>query len=295
LGPSGAGKTSLLRLLAGLERPDCGAIVLDERDITRIPPQRRRIALVSQDDSLFPHLTIYDNLAFAMRLRKLDRAAIDRSVRDYAELLKIESFLHERPARLSGGERQRAALARALLSAPRVLLLDEPFAHLDPQLRVHVRRQFREVRQHFPGPVLHVTHDHGEALASGDRLAIMMEGRIEQCAAPDRVYEFPANVRIARFFGSPPMNLIERDGAIIGIRPEYVRIGDDAALRGTVEEIEAIGPDFLAHIKTPLGVVAARIPRAAADSVPAIGQQTGVSFPPQYVRRFDAAGDALLT
>src|SRR5579872_5057100 len=141
LGPSGAGKTSLLRLLAGLERPDCGAIVLDERDITRIPPQRRRIALVSQDDSLFPHLTIYDNLAFAMRLRKLDRAAIDRSVRDYAELLKIESFLHERPARLSGGERQRAALARALLSAPRVLLLDEPFAHLDPQLRARVRRQ----------------------------------------------------------------------------------------------------------------------------------------------------------
>src|SRR5579864_5367576 len=181
LGPSGAGKTSLLRLLAGLESVDSGRIVLDGKDVTRVPAERRAVALVSQDDSLFPHLTVYENLAFAMRLQKAGRDAIDRAVREYAQVLDIERHLHVVPSRVSGGERQRIALARALLAKPRALLLDEPFAHLDPQLRVHVRRQFREARRRFPGPVIHVTHDHAEAMAIADRLSVMIAGRIVQC------------------------------------------------------------------------------------------------------------------
>jgi ABC-type sugar transport system ATPase subunit len=284
LGPSGAGKTTLLRVLAGLEVPDAGSITLDGRDITALPAQKRRIAMVFQEDSLFPHLTIRENLAFA--------GADGDRVEQVARALDIAAHLNERPSRLSGGERQRAALARAVLSDPRVLLLDEPFAHLDPQLREHVRRQFTEFRRQFPGAAIHVTHDHVEALAIADRLAIMIDGTLVQHGAPNDVYDFPANVRVARFFGSPAMNLLDGEMEIAGIRPEHVRFEDASAFRGRVVAHEYSGADTFVRIATPRGELLARC--SATGALPDRGSEIGIDLPAAFVRRFDrTTGDLL--
>lgn len=285
LGPSGAGKTTLLRILAGLDVPDEGTISLDGRDITALPPQKRRIAMVFQDDALFPHLTIRENLAFAGAPR-------DR-VERVARALDIDAHLNERPARLSGGERQRAALARAVLSDPRVLLLDEPFAHLDPQLREHVRRQFAEFRRQFSGAAIHVTHDHVEALAIADRLAIMIDGEFVQHGTPREVYDFPANVRVARFFGSPAMNLLDGEMEIAGIRPEHVQFQDGAAFRGRVLAHEYNGADTFVRLATPRGELLVRC--SGDDTLPAIGVDAGIHLPEAFVRRFNPTTGELLT
>jgi ABC-type sugar transport system ATPase subunit len=292
LGPSGAGKTTLLRAVAGLEPLESGTLTLDGRDLAPVPAQKRRIAVVFQDDSLFPHMTIYENLAFAMRMQRVASGAIDARVRDVASALEIDAHLHERPARLSGGERQRAALARAVLSDPRVLLLDEPLAHLDPQLRAHVRAQFTEFRRRFSGAAIHVTHDHQEALTIGDRLAIMIDGRIVQCGAPQEVYDSPANVRVARFFGSPPMNLLDGEMEIIGIRPEYVRFDAASMLRGCVESWESTGGDRLVRVQTRRGAVIARI--AGTQTMPSPGDEVGLGLGERYILRYDrTTGDLI--
>lgn len=285
LGPSGAGKTTLLRILAGLEAPDGGSISLDGRDITALAPQKRRIAMVFQDDALFPHLTIRENLAFA-------GASGDR-VESVARALDIDAHLKERPSRLSGGERQRAALARAVLSDPRVLLLDEPFAHLDPQLREHVRRQFAEFRRQFPGAAIHVTHDHVEALAIADRLAIMIDGAFVQHGTPREVYDFPANVRVARFFGSPAMNLLDGEMEIAGIRPEHVQFQEGSSFRGHVLALEYSGADTFVRISTLRGELLARC--SGTDTLPEPGTDVGVHLPPAFVRRFNRTTGDLLT
>ena len=292
LGPSGAGKTSLLRLVAGLENADDGAIVLDGRNLSAVPPQRRRVAFVFQEDALFPHLTVYDNLAFAMRMKRAPRGEIDARVREAARTLEIDVHLRERPGRLSGGERQRAALARAVLSDPRVLLLDEPLAHLDPQLRVYVRRQFIQFRHAFSGAVIHVTHDHTEALAMGTRLAIMIGGRIEQIGDPQRVYDSPATTQVARFLGSPPMNLLDGEMQITGIRPEHVRFDATAQLRGRVVARESTGADTLLLVTTARGDVFARV--TDPDAAPSIGDTVGISFDSAFIRCFDRTTGALV-
>jgi ABC-type sugar transport system ATPase subunit len=284
LGPSGAGKTTLLRVLAGLEAADAGSIALDGRDITDLPAQRRRIAMVFQDDALFPHLTIGENLAFGGASRE--------RVESVARALEIHTHLRERPARLSGGERQRAELARAVLSDPRVLLLDEPLAHLDPQLREHVRRQFAEFRRHFPGAAIHVTHDHVEALAIGDRLAIMIDGRIVQHGTPREVYDFPTNVRVARFFGSPAMNLLDGEMEVTGIRPEHVRFDEMSAFRGRVLAHEFTGADTFVRIRSARGELLAR--RPAVSTLPATGEDVGIQLPAEFIRRFDRTTGELL-
>jgi ABC-type sugar transport system ATPase subunit len=292
LGPSGAGKTSLLRVIAGLESADGGTLELDGRDLLRIPPQRRRVGVVFQDDALFPHMTIYENLAFALRMKRVRAVDIDARVRTIAQALEISAHLRQRPARLSGGERQRAALARSVLSDPRVLLLDEPLAHLDPQLRAHVRRQFIAFRRTFTGAAVHVTHDHVEAMSVGDQLAIMMEGRIVQCGVPQNVYDSPASVEVARFFGSPPMNLLDGEMEITGIRPEHVRIDPAAALRGSVASYESWGPDVFVQVRTGRGDVVARV--EGSSPVPEIGDQVAVKFDDRFVRRFDRTTGVLL-
>jgi ABC-type sugar transport system ATPase subunit len=292
LGPSGAGKTTLLRVIAGLERPDSGTLLLDGRDLLAVPAARRRVALVFQDDALFPQMTIYENLAFALRIRRTPRTIVDKRVREVASSLAIHEHLHERPARLSGGERQRAALARAVLSDPRVLLLDEPLAHLDPQLRVRVREQFAQFRAAFSGAAIHVTHDHVEALAIADRLAILIDGRIVQYGAPQDVYDFPANVQVARFLGSPPMNVLDGDMQLIGIRAEHVYIDEQSALRGRVLGTQTTGADRFVRIATPLGAIVMRL--SAAQYWPGIGAEVGVVLDERYVRRFDRSTERLL-
>lgn len=268
-------------------------MLLDGADLTALAPARRRVALVFQEDALFPQMTIYENLAFPLRVRRTPRASIDKRVREVASALAIETHLRERPARLSGGERQRAALARAVLSDPRILLLDEPLAHLDPQLRAHVREEFTRFRSSFPGAAIHVTHDHVEALTIADRLAIMIDGRIVQHGTPQEVYDSPNDVQVARFLGSPPMNVIDGDMHLLGIRPEHVDLDANAALRGRVVSIESTGADRFVHASTPRGEIVLRL--SVNRPQPAAGEEVGISFDEQRVRRFDRSTGKLLT
>lgn len=290
LGPSGAGKSTLLRVIAGLLEADSGELRIDNRDITCLMAQQRNLALVFQDDALFPHLSIFENLAFPLRLRAVPAPEIERRVIEAARGLEIESHLRERPKRLSGGERQRAAIARAFLSDPAAILLDEPLAHLDPQLRARVREQFAQFRKPFPGPVIYVTHDHQEAMTFADRLAILHKGRILQSGRPQQVYDFPISLQVANFLGALPMNLFEDGGVSVGIRPERILIRDDGELRGEVVEREFAGADWYLQVATPRGRLTVRV---GADA-PAIGVQVGLHFPAEWTRRFDrASGNAL--
>ena len=284
VGPSGAGKTTLLRAIAGLIEPQQGEMRLGRVSLRGRAARERRIALVFQEDALFPSMSVRENLQFALR-----NGASASHVAEAARALHVEQHLERRPRDLSGGERQRVALARALLSDPLALLLDEPLAHLDPGLRAAVRAGLRDVRRRFEGPVVYVTHDHSEAMQIGDRLGVLIDGRIEDDGEPQRVYDAPANVRVAAFLGVPPMNLIDDGKQIVGIRPEYVRICEDAALRGVVERRETVGADAYVHVRTERGMVSARIP---ADSAHGPGDSVALEFPQRHVRYFDASSGA---
>jgi multiple sugar transport system ATP-binding protein len=290
LGPSGAGKTTLLRVIAGLESADAGSIIIDDRDATNLSAERRRVAIVFDEDALFPHMNVSENLAFALHLQRVEKSAIAERIAQTAQNLGIAAHLKKRPAALSAGERQRASLARAVLSDPRVLLLDEPLAHLEPALRAHVRRGFAEFSKSFGGAVIHVTHDHAEALTAGDRLAIMIEGKIVQCDKPQRVYDYPATTGVAKFFGSPPMNLLEDGMDTIGIRPEHVSLDNGGTLRGRVSAVESTGADAFVRFATQKGEVLARVSALAA---PRVGDEVTASLPEAHVRRFDREAGAL--
>ncbi len=217
VGPSGCGKTTLLRLIAGLETPSAGRIQMDDRDLAGVPPAARGVGFVFQSGALYPHLSAFENLALGLRLRGVARSEIDTRVREVSSLLGLAPMLERRPGELSGGERQRVALGRALINRPRVLLLDEPLAALDAPLRAQLRREIARVHRELGGLWLHVTHDQAEALSLGDRVAVLCAGALQQVAPPRELYERPANVFVAGFIGSPPMNLIpgtltSRDG-----------------------------------------------------------------------------------
>ncbi len=282
VGPSGAGKTTLLRIIAGLLRARGGDVLLEGASIAALPPQQRRVALVFQDDALLRNMTVRENLRFALRDRNGGGARIDAT----AAALHVGAYLDRRPARLSGGERQRASIARALLSDPAALLLDEPLAHLDPSLRRSVRDEVLGVRQHFAGPILYVTHDHVEAMSVGSQLAVLVDGRLEDTGEPQRVYDSPANLTVARFLGERPMNLLPGDGVTLGIRPERVRIVADAPLRGRVARRETTGADAYLDVETARGTVVVRVPvRAAAFA----GDLVALEMPGDAIRRFNPA------
>ena len=226
VGPSGAGKTTLLRTIAGLQRAQSGDVLLDGASIAARTPQERRVALVFQDDALFGHLSVAGNLRFA--LRRGSKASVART----AAALQIEELLERRPRQLSGGERQRAAMARALLSEPTVLLMDEPLAHVDPSLRRSVRDAVLGVRNYFAGPIVYVTHGHAEAMSVADELAVLIDGRIEDGGEPQRVYDAPRTLRVAAFLGDWPMNLLDDGRYVLGIRVERVRIERGGRLAG---------------------------------------------------------------
>jgi multiple sugar transport system ATP-binding protein len=281
VGPSGAGKSTLLRVIAGLLPAAGGDIRLNGQSVLTFPPQERRIALVFQDDALFTNMTVRENLRFALRGR---RAESDALVTATAHALHVDKHLDRRPRQLSGGERQRASIARALLSDPLALLLDEPLAHLDPSLRRSVRDEVVGVRQRFPGPILYVTHDHVEAMSVGDALAVLVEGRIEDSGDPQRVYDAPRTVGVARFLGERPMNLFDGDGATVGIRPECIRLGAQGTLAGRIVRREPTGADAYLDVETERGTLAVRV---SASSGVRVGELVALDLPPESIRRFD--------
>ncbi len=287
VGPSGAGKSTLLRVIAGLLEPQRGELFLSGAQLHGVPARERRVALVFQDDALFPTMSVRKNLQFALR-----RSNESGAVENIARALHVDVHLDRMPRDLSGGERQRVALARALLSEPHALLLDEPLAHLDPSLRARVRETLREMRAHFAGPIVYVTHDHAEAMMVSDVLGVLVGGRLEDIGSPQRVYDAPANVRAAAALGVPPMNLLHEVNRIIGIRPEHVRFVSEGALRGHVLRRELAGDVTLVTVQTERGVVVASA--RAVHEAPHPGDSVGLFFPEECVRCFDAASGAAI-
>ncbi|HEX9355833.1 MAG TPA: ABC transporter ATP-binding protein [Streptosporangiaceae bacterium] len=220
LGPSGCGKTTLLRLIAGLEHPSDGDIIIGGQVVTHLPPRARQIAMVFQSYALYPHKTVFANIAFPLAAAGVPREQRPEKVRWAAGLLGIDRLLDRKPRQLSGGERQRVALARALVREPQVFLLDEPLSNLDAKLRSSARDELKEFQQRVGITTIYVTHDQVEAMGLGDRIAVLNEGRIQQIGTPDEVYHQPANTFVATFVGSPPMNLLTRDDRLLGFRPE---------------------------------------------------------------------------
>jgi len=283
VGPSGAGKTTLLRMVAGLLRAQGGDVLLDGESISARAPQERRVALVAQDDALFANMSVRENLRFALRRRDKNG---DARIRETAVALHVIDRLARRPRQLSGGERQRASLARALLSDPVALLLDEPLAHLDPWLRRSVRNEVIGVRQRFAGPILYVTHDHVEAMSVGDMLAVLVGGRIEDVGDPQRVYDFPHSLTVARFLGERPMNLFDDGQTVLGIRPESIRIAADGTLRGRIVRRESTGADAYIEVETERGNLAVRVGASTGERA---GDLIALEFPAEALRRFDSA------
>jgi multiple sugar transport system ATP-binding protein len=220
LGPSGCGKTTLLRMIAGIEPPTSGDIIINEQIVTHLPPRVRNIAMVFQSYALYPHMTVYKNIAFPLRTRGVDKAAIKDKVEWAAGMFGISRLLGRKPRELSGGERQRVALARAIVREPSVFLLDEPLSNLDAILRASAREELRQFQKRLGVTTIYVTHDQVEAMGLGDRIVVMNKGRVCQVGTPSEIYQWPADTFVATFVGSPPMNLIEKGDILVGFRPE---------------------------------------------------------------------------
>lgn len=253
LGPSGCGKTTLLRCIAGLEYPERGRIFIGGRDVTDDPPRKRNIAMVFQSYAVFPHLTVFENIAFGLRMQKRPNDEVKERVNKAAGLMRIEPFLERYPAQLSGGQRQRVAVARGLVMEPQVLLMDEPLSNLDALLRLQARAELKRLLQEVKTTTVYVTHDQIEALSMGDRIAVMENGEIVQVDAPTQVYEYPESLFVGGFIGTPPMNFMRGtvkstngssaltigDQSIRAALPANVRAGQDLLMGIRAENIQA--------------------------------------------------------
>lgn len=245
LGPSGAGKSTLLKILAGIERPDKGRILVDGKDITNLPPEKRNVAMVFQNYALYPNMTVYDNIAFPLKMRRIKKDEIDRKVRRVAELLRITDILNMPVTKISGGQQQRVALARAIVREPSFYLLDEPLSNLDARVRFVARGELKRIQKELNGTFIYVTHDQKEAMSMADRIAVLHNGRFEQVGKPMELYEYPKTKWVGEFVGDFPMNfipgkLLGEEEVEIGFRAEWVKIGK-GDLKAIVESIESVG------------------------------------------------------
>jgi multiple sugar transport system ATP-binding protein len=251
LGPSGSGKTTLLRMIAGLETPTAGEILIGGNVVNDLTPRERRIAMVFQSYALYPHLTVYKNIAFPLKAQNVPKALHQQKVEWAASLLGIGALLNRKPRELSGGERQRVALARAIVREPSVFLLDEPLSNLDAKLRLAAREELERFHRRVGTTTIYVTHDQVEAMAMGDRIMVLDKGVVRQIGSPQEVYDDPADTFVATFLGSPPMNLIENNGVIVGFRPEHFRLADEikdsakVTFKFRVENAEYLGAEFI--------------------------------------------------
>ena len=290
LGPSGCGKSTLLRMVAGLETITGGEIAIGGRVVNQLEPKDRDIAMVFQNYALYPHMSVYDNMAYGLRIRGLSKADIDTRVQKAASILELAKFLDRKPRALSGGQRQRVAMGRAIVREPQVVLFDEPLSNLDAKLRVQMRGELQSLHRRLGTTSLFVTHDQVEAMTLAQRMIVMNAGNAEQIGAPLEVYAKPATTFVAGFIGSPPMNLIPQDGKILGVRPEHLEpcSAADAMLTIEVDLIEPLGSDTLVygHIGNQESArIAARLP---ADATAQAGKLP-VRFSPASTHWFDAA------
>jgi sn-glycerol 3-phosphate transport system ATP-binding protein len=315
VGPSGCGKTTALRMVAGLEEPTAGAIAIGGEVVNGVSPQDRDIAMVFQNYALYPHKTVLQNLAFGLRQHKMPAAEIAERVREVSSLLTLNELLDRKPSQLSGGQRQRVAMGRALARRPRVYLLDEPLSNLDAQLRTQLRADLKQLHQRFATTTIYVTHDQVEAMTLGDRIGVMSGGKLLQLGTPQEIYRRPANVFVAGFIGSPPMNLLsastadgrvdagdlvlEVSGApgrelVVGVRPEALRLvtgaDDDHAMQVRVEVVELLGHETIVY-----GSI--RGQRVAAGStgagIPSLPPERAIVIARLDARRQPAVGETI--
>lgn len=269
VGPSGCGKSTLLRIIAGLEDVTEGKVFIGEKDVTNLHPKDRDIAMVFQNYALYPHMTVAENMAFALKMRKVDKATIDQKVKEAAEILGLTEYLERKPSQLSGGQRQRVALGRAIVRNPKVFLMDEPLSNLDAKLRSSTRFEIKKLHKKLDTTFVYVTHDQVEAMTMGDRIAVLHQGKLQQLGSAEEIYNFPANTFVAGFIGSPSMNFIEgeiKDGrfisgeinietnfpdkeAILGVRPEDLILNEGGQIKAEIELVEMLGSEKLVHFK----------------------------------------------
>ena len=283
LGASGCGKSTALRLIAGLDQPDRGSIRINGAEMVDIPAEQRRVGMVFQSYALFPHLNVWDNLELGLRMRGGNASSRDERIRGVLDVLQLSEQARQRPSQLSGGQRQRVALARALLRDPLVYLLDEPMSNLDAQLREDLRPELRRLMIGGEQPVVYVTHDQQEAMALADRIAVMREGCIEQIGTPRELYLQPASTYVAQFIGRPQMNLLPaKDGVITGIRPDDLRL-DPAGSPCTVLSREWFGANQMLLVRCDRGDL-----RLVCAGETEIDAEPRISWPTACEHRFDA-------
>jgi multiple sugar transport system ATP-binding protein len=315
VGPSGSGKSTVLRMIAGLEKPTGGTITIGDRDVTRLPPQERDIAMVFQSYALYPHMTVRENMAFGLRLRKQPANAVAKRVDEVAESLGLTAMLDRKPAQLSGGQRQRVALGRAIVREPRAFLFDEPLSNLDAQLRVETRAELARLHRRLGATMVYVTHDQVEAMTLGTRVAVLKDGMLQQVAPPMELYRRPQNQFVASFIGSPSMNFVrgsvertgqglrfvapgfsiplpsngaQRDGPVIlGVRPHDLMLerSDNGSARAVVSLVEPLGSEQIVYVGVPGGqdLVAA----VGSEETPRVDDRVSLQVAPSAVHLFD--------
>jgi sn-glycerol 3-phosphate transport system ATP-binding protein len=308
VGPSGCGKSTLLRMVAGLEEISEGEIAIGGRVVNNLEPAQRDIAMVFQNYALYPHMTVYENMAYGLKIARRPKAEIEERVQKAARILELSALLERKPRQLSGGQRQRVAMGRAIVRQPQVFLFDEPLSNLDAKLRAQTRLEIQKLHTDLKVTSLFVTHDQVEAMTLAQRMIVMNAGRMEQFGTPEEVYARPASTFVAGFIGSPPMNLLHgrADGAsfaitgqglalpsnapragalILGVRPEHVRLSPQGQWAMKVEMIEMLGAERLVYGKLGAALFTVRI--AGTDPVPAIGQTVMVQVTPEHLHWFD--------
>src|SRR5690349_8504273 len=297
VGPSGSGKSTALRMLAGLEKLTSGRILIGDRVVNNIAPQHRDIAMVFQSYALYPHMTVYDNLAFGLRNQGIHKKEIDERVRRAAQILDLDPLIKRKPKQLSGGQRQRVALGRAIVREPAAFLMDEPLSNLDAKLRVQTRAEILKLQHELKTTTIYVTHDQVEAMTMGHRIAVMSLGVLQQVGSPEDVYENPVNIFVAGFIGSPAMNLVPApvlDGVggadrIVGFRPEHVRVAnghvDGVSFPARVEVVEYLGDEQLVHMTRNDQSLQAKLP---VDQRVQLGEELTLTIPRERLYLFDA-------
>ena len=320
VGPSGCGKSTLLRLIAGLEDLSEGELRIGDRVVNAVPPSERGVAMVFQSYALYPHMSVYKNMGFSLKLSRLPRAEIDRRVREAARVLRLEDFLERFPKQLSGGQRQRVAIGRAIVREPDVFLFDEPLSNLDAALRVQTRIEIARLHRRIGSTMIYVTHDQIEAMTLADKIVVLNAGHVEQVGTPLTLYHRPANRFVAGFIGSPSMNFLAVDvetvnaaaanvrlpggsgivlpvraaagRAVLGVRPEHLRLVEagEAAITGELELIEELGEYALLYVRGPDGDTL--VAKADGDRAPPVGSEVGLGFDPAAGHLFDLDGRA---